>query len=79
MVPSISPFHYFDAAVFQHEQEELFQGLWQFYGFKMEVGNHNDYLCRDIGGKSVIVQNFGGALTAFLNVCSPPFQPDSRV
>jgi len=70
MVPLCTPHFYFDQDIFLKEQEILFRGNWQFIGFKMEVEKHSSYLCRKIGGKSVIVRNFRGMLKAFHNVCS---------
>lgn len=72
MRPSILPSDYVDPAVFQSERARLFDG-WVFVGFGRQLARHNDYLTREVGGQSVVVQNFDGELRAFLNVCSHRF------
>lgn len=73
MSACLAPYFYFDNDIFQMEQEALFNNVWQLFGFTSEVGSDNDYVCRDVGGSSVVVQNFQGALKGFLNVCSHRF------
>lgn len=73
MKPLIQPLYYLDTEIFQREQVLIFQNLWNFAGFTTDLQIHNDYICAEIGGKSVIVQNFHGELRAFLNVCSHRF------
>lgn len=69
----LPPEYYFDNHIFELEQEIIFKGQWQFFGFTSEVEEDGDYVCRDVGGKSVMVQNFRGTLKGFLNVCSHRF------
>ncbi|MCW5319202.1 Rieske 2Fe-2S domain-containing protein [Nostoc sp. KVJ3] len=71
--PLILPSYYSDTEIFQREQMLIFQNLWNFAGFTTDLQSHNDYICAEIGGKSIIVQNFHGELQAFLNVCSHRF------
>ncbi|MBD2729714.1 aromatic ring-hydroxylating dioxygenase subunit alpha [Nostoc sp. FACHB-892] len=73
MKPLIPPSYYQDTEIFQREQVLIFQNLWNFAGFTIDLQSHNDYICAEIGGKSIIVQNFHGELRAFLNVCSHRF------
>ena len=69
----ILPSIYSDSEVFKREQVILFQDLWNFVGLTTDLENHNDYICKEIGGKSVVIQNFQGELRAFDNVCSHRF------
>lgn len=69
----ISPREYYDPEVFQREQRQLFSRVWQCVGFTHELERHHDFITRDVGGCSVVVQNFNGTLRAFANVCSHRF------
>ena len=69
----IPPAHYHDEQVFAREQEKIFGVLWSCVGFRRDLACHNDYISRDVGGRSVIVHNFNGELKAFHNVCSHRF------
>lgn len=64
---------YYDPAVFAREQRTLFARVWQFAGFTADLANADDYVTAEVGGRSVVVQNFDGALRAFRNVCSHRF------
>jgi phenylpropionate dioxygenase-like ring-hydroxylating dioxygenase large terminal subunit len=64
---------YYDPAVYAAEQKELFARVWQFVGFTHDLAAHQDFVVREIGGTSVVVQNFKGTLRAFTNVCSHRF------
>ncbi|HEX8430639.1 MAG TPA: aromatic ring-hydroxylating dioxygenase subunit alpha [Longimicrobium sp.] len=66
----IPPRFYFDAGLFEHEREMLFRRVWQMAGFVAELAASDDFVTAEIGGRSVVVQNFGGELRAFANVCS---------
>jgi phenylpropionate dioxygenase-like ring-hydroxylating dioxygenase large terminal subunit len=65
--------YYHDAAIFEKEKVALFQNSWIFIGMSMNLENHNDFLTDEIGGVSVVVQNFRGTLRAFHNVCTHRF------
>lgn len=67
---SIAPGSYFDETIALEEQNAIFRKVWIFVGFRRELANHNDYLQKDIGGVSVVIQNFDGEIRAFHNVCS---------
>lgn len=73
MKPLIAPTHYSNNEHFEQEKLVLCQQLWNFAGFTTDLEHHNDYICKEIGGKSVVVQNFYGELRAFHNVCSHRF------
>jgi len=69
----IPPSSYISTAIFEEEQRKIFQRLWHFAGFRGDLAAHNDFITREIGGLSVVVQNFNGELRAFANVCSHRF------
>lgn len=73
MRPLISREHYYDDEQFQREQEQLFGRVWQLAGFRSDLAKANDFITVQVGGRSVVVQNFDGELRAFLNVCSHRF------
>lgn len=69
----IPPRDYCDADIHSREQKVLFSRVWQCVGFTHELAQHHDFVTRDIGGCSVLVQNFDGVLRAYTNVCSHRF------
>jgi len=72
---------YRDPSTFAQEQSLLFQNTWQLAGFLRDLARDGDYIVTEAGGKSVIVRNFAGTLSAFLNVCSHRFsaiRPDCK-
>ena len=69
----IEPRDYYDPGVFLREQRQLFSRLWQCVGFTHDLEKHHNFITRDVGGVSVVVQNFHGSLRAFANVCSHRF------
>jgi phenylpropionate dioxygenase-like ring-hydroxylating dioxygenase large terminal subunit len=66
---------YSDPSIFHREQSALFQDQWHFVGFTFDLKNHHDYICTEVGGYSVVIQNFDGDLKGFHNVCSHRFSP----
>ncbi len=72
MKPLIPPSFYTDPDIFAKEQK-LWQKNWTFIGTVDNLQNHNDYICADVGGQTVVVQNFNGQLRAFQNVCTHRF------
>jgi phenylpropionate dioxygenase-like ring-hydroxylating dioxygenase large terminal subunit len=70
VIPNAS---YVRADVFDAEQRMLFRRVWQCVGFVSDLTSHNDFITREVGGLSVVVQNFNGELRAFENVCSHRF------
>lgn len=73
MIPLLHPSDYHNPTQFQNEQDQLFSSAWLFIGFARQLTNHNDWICEERAGKSVVVQNFEGSLKAFTNVCSHRF------
>lgn len=73
MRPRISARHYHDADIYQDELANLFGRVWNFVGLTPDLERDEDYAVADVGGNSVVVQNFGGELRAFRNVCSHRF------
>lgn len=57
----------------KEESERVFARTWNFVGFTFDLANCNDYITVEVAGKPIVVQNFGGKLEAFLNVCSHRF------
>ena len=66
---------YISESWFEKEQRLLFQPLWQFAAPKMLLSVNNAFVRRRIAGQDVVVQNFGGQLKAFENVCSHRLNP----
>ncbi len=80
MKPLIHPRDYCAPATFAKELEDIFFQRWICAGVRSQLAAHQDYRCIDIGGVSVILQNFEGQIKAFNNVCSHRFarlQPGS--
>jgi len=65
--------YYFDRTLLTAEYERLFGRAWNFVGFTFDLANDNDYISVQVAGRPIIVQNFEGKLSAFLNVCSHRF------
>lgn len=61
---------YIDEGRFEQEREKLFIGYPVVAAHHSELGNPNDFVTRDIFGKSVLLtRDKDGAVRAFLNVC----------
>lgn len=73
MIPLISPTSYCDAATFRAERDRIFLSQWIFAATTGELAAHEDFRCLEIGGIPVLLQNFGGEIRAFTNVCSHRF------
>ncbi len=65
----IDPSYYISEELFARERELLFGRLWQFFTLRPLVARHNGFVVRNLGGRSIVVQNFSGELRAFENVC----------
>ena len=65
--------YYFQQGALADEVRNIFARGWQFVGLDSELANNRDFLCLDLPGYAVVVQNFGGELSAFQNVCSHRF------
>lgn len=66
----IPPVRYSDPAVFEEETRRIFRRSWMYVGVTDDLRNDNDFITTEIAGTSVLVQNFGGELRAFHNVCT---------
>lgn len=55
---------------FRYEMSLLSRGAWHFLTFTDELANDNDYVRRTVFGRDIFVQNFGGVLRGYHNVCS---------
>jgi phenylpropionate dioxygenase-like ring-hydroxylating dioxygenase large terminal subunit len=73
MKPLIAPPQYCDPKRFAEERDRIFLRNWIFAGSLQELPNDQDYRCLELAGISVILQNFGGQIKAFNNVCSHRF------
>ncbi|SMH41629.1 aromatic ring-hydroxylating oxygenase subunit alpha [Azospirillum agricola] len=69
----LPPHAYTDEAVFRDEMTRIFRRSWLFVGFTDDLAAENDYITAELAGTSVVVQNFGGQLRAFHNICSHRF------
>ncbi len=65
--------YYFDQGAFEKENELIFQKCWYYVGISDDLSEHNDFITHEIGGKSVVIQNFKGEVKAFHNVCTHRF------
>jgi choline monooxygenase len=70
MTDGLEPATYTEPAALAAEHRAIFARCWQFVGLKSSLANHNDWLTADLAGRSIVVQNFDGALSGFGNVCS---------
>ncbi|HVJ52134.1 MAG TPA: SRPBCC family protein [Aliidongia sp.] len=68
--PGLAPADYFSAETFAVERERLFERNWQLVGLRGDLARHQDFITADLAGRSVVIQNFDGALKGFHNVCS---------
>jgi choline monooxygenase len=55
-----------------HDRElaGVFRRSWVCVAMRDQLANANDFVVRDVGGLSLVVQNTGGVIRAFHNVCS---------
>lgn len=65
-----APHHYFDPDMFALERERIFARSWIFAGLAHDACAPNDYFRIEIAGQDIIVQNCGGQIRAFANICS---------
>ncbi len=54
---------------FAAEQGRL-GSYWTFMGFTSDLPGHNDWIRRDLWGRSIFIQNFNGQLRGFANCCA---------
>lgn len=73
----IAPSEYLDQDVFDREQA-VFEKYWRCVGTVSQAPNDQDWFTTTVSGRSIVVQNFEGALRAFANVCSHRFSAIRR-
>jgi choline monooxygenase len=66
----LDPADYVTAETFAAEREHLFERSWQLVGLCSDLARHQDFITAELAGRSVVIQNFDGALRGFHNVCS---------
>jgi phenylpropionate dioxygenase-like ring-hydroxylating dioxygenase large terminal subunit len=71
--PLIEPKDYTTADRFKTELERVFLRRWIFACATDGLANDGDFRCIELGGISVVLQNFDGQIRAFNNVCSHRF------
>ncbi|GAA3562918.1 aromatic ring-hydroxylating dioxygenase subunit alpha [Amycolatopsis ultiminotia] len=70
LIPTLPGTHYTDPAVFELEQQRIFQRRWFASARSSDLPAAGDFRNVEVGGESVlIVRGRDGALRAFLNVC----------
>jgi len=67
--PVIPVSNYVDPVALERELELLFRTGWQFVSMADELTNDQDFVCVDLPGTAIVIQNFAGSLRAFRNVC----------
>ncbi len=72
MKSPLEPSVYADDAIFRDEQK-IFLSLWNCVALRSQLSENNDYVVRNIGGRSIVIQNMKGEIKAFENVCSHRF------
>jgi phenylpropionate dioxygenase-like ring-hydroxylating dioxygenase large terminal subunit len=58
-----------DDLAFGDEQQRL-RSHWTFVGFTSDLARTNDWIRRDLYGRSIFIQNFDGELHGFVNSCA---------
>jgi phenylpropionate dioxygenase-like ring-hydroxylating dioxygenase large terminal subunit len=66
----VIPEHYCSREILDKEIKNIFHKVWSFVCLKSELANDNDFVTKNIGNTSIVVQNIRGEIKAFLNVCS---------
>jgi phenylpropionate dioxygenase-like ring-hydroxylating dioxygenase large terminal subunit len=66
----LSGAQYAEPEFFRSEMSGVFEATWQFVATTPELAKPNDFVALELNGKPIVVQNFGGELKAFENVCS---------
>jgi choline monooxygenase len=64
------PSSYVAPDVWANERTRIFERTWQLVGLKRDLAGHQDFITAELAGRSIVVQNFDGALRGFRNVCS---------
>lgn len=67
--------HYCSADIFALEQKRVFGRLWIFACLKTALSEEQAFATREIGGRSILIQNSGGKIRAFENACPHRLMP----
>jgi phenylpropionate dioxygenase-like ring-hydroxylating dioxygenase large terminal subunit len=67
--PALDVAAYIDDDWFEKEQSLLFRRLWQFVTFKNFLDKPGAFVTKILFGVPVVLQNFGGEIKAFENIC----------
>ncbi len=68
--PSLPSACYTEERWFALEKQEIFGKLWLFAALKQQLQTTNSFVARNFSGVPVLVQNLGGELRAFRNLCA---------
>jgi len=71
--PQIPISYYLDPAVLERENAAIFQRNWQPVALLADLPARNDFIVTRIGGRELVIQNFGDRISAFTNTCSHRF------
>jgi p-cumate 2,3-dioxygenase subunit alpha len=67
---SIARSSYTDPAIFRAEMAHIFSKCWLYVGHESEVAEPNQFVTRNVGGRSVIfLRDRDGVVRCFLNIC----------
>jgi phenylpropionate dioxygenase-like ring-hydroxylating dioxygenase large terminal subunit len=69
MLSRLLPAHYLDADVFAQEERRIFRRLWLFAALRTTLAEPDAFATRTLGGLPVLLQNCGGEIRAFENLC----------
>ena len=63
--------YYYDPAIYQREQEDIFARTWQLVGHKEQLSRPGDYITPRVAGEHLLLMTGeDGIVRAFYNVCS---------
>jgi phenylpropionate dioxygenase-like ring-hydroxylating dioxygenase large terminal subunit len=68
--PHLTPADYWQPAVFEREQAQVFHDSWRLVGTTNTLKKSGDYISAELFGVPLLVRNFEGSLVAFRNVCA---------
>lgn len=69
MVAILGPRHYTESK-YLNSDIEVFNSSWIYVGMRADFALENQFITKQIGGISIVVQNLKGVIKAFKNVCS---------
>ncbi|MDM0115256.1 aromatic ring-hydroxylating dioxygenase subunit alpha [Variovorax sp. J22R133] len=78
MLSRLTPAHYLSQAIFDLERERIFRKLWLFAAFRTSLAEPGAFVTRTMAGLPVLLQNCGGDIRAFENLCPHRQMPLQR-